>query len=240
MSTVSKPAKSSAKMLVEDVVAELRALGNPKNAASYAHFGIAATNTLGITIPALRTLAKRCGRDHALAAQLWATGIHEARILSGMVDDPAKVTPRQMDRWANQFDSWDVVDGVCVLFEETPYAYDKAMEWSGHRKEYVKRAAFTLIAYFAIHDKQAPDEKILQFLPIIRREAHDERNFVKKAVNWALRNIGKRNVPLNRAAIHAAEKIRQQGSPAARWIAADALRELKSAAVETRLRRKAA
>src|SRR5438477_2832796 len=135
MSTVSKPAKPNTKMSVEEVDVEVRALGNPKNAAGYAHFGIAATNTLGITIPALRTLAKRCGRDHALAAQLWATRIHEARMLAGMVDDPAKVTPRQMDRWANQFDSWDVVDGVCNLFEYTPYAYDKAMEWSGHRKE---------------------------------------------------------------------------------------------------------
>src|SRR5206468_10333929 len=213
---------------------------NPKNAAGYANLGIAATNTLGITIPALRALAKRCGRDHALAAQLWATGIHEARILAAMVDDPAKVTPRQMDRWANQFDSWDVVDGVCVLFEETPYAYDKAMEWSGHRKEYVKRAAFTLIAYFAIHDKQAPDEKILQFLPIIRREAYDERNFVKKAVNWALRNIGKRNVRCNVAAIAAAEQIRADGTRAGRWIASDALRELRSEAVQRRLRERSA
>ena len=239
-SGVSHAATTRKRMSVDEVVAELRALGNPKNAAGYAHFGIAATNTLGITIPALRTLAKRCGRDHALAAQLWARGIHEARILAGMVDDPAKVTPRQMDRWANQFDSWDVVDGVCNLFEYTPYAYDKAMEWSRHRKEYVKRSAFTLVAYFAVHDKQAPDEKIMQFLPVIRREAHDERNFVKKAVNWALRNIGKRNVRCNEAAIVATEQIRADGTRAGRWIASDALRELRSEAVQRRLRERSA
>jgi 3-methyladenine DNA glycosylase AlkD len=239
MKSVLKPAKTTrAKMSVDEVVAELRALGNPANVAGMAQFGIASTNTLGITIPALRAIAKRCGRDHALAAQLWATGIHEARILAGMVDDPAKVTPRQMDRWANQFDSWDVVDGVCGMFEQTRYAYDKAIEWSGHRKEYVKRAAFALIADIAVHDKQAPDEKILQFLPIIRREACDERNFVKKAVNWALRNIGKRNVRCNAAAIPVAEQIRADGTRAGRWIAADALRELRSEAVQRRLRAK--
>ena len=222
-------------MSVDEVVAELRALGNPVNVEGMARFGIASTNTLGITVPALRALAKRCGRDHALAAQLWATKIHEARILAGMVDDPAKVTPAQMDRWANQFDSWDVVDGVCALFEETPYAYEKAKEWSAHRKEYVKRSAFTLIAYFAVHDKQAPDRKITQFLPIIRREAQDDRNFVKKAVNWALRNIGKRNLACNAAAIATAEQIRAAGTRAGRWIAADALRELRSDPVQRRL-----
>ncbi len=243
MATVTRTASrrtDSARMTIDQVVAELRAMGNPKNAEGMAHFGITGANTLGIGVPALRALAKRCGRDHALAAQLWATKIHEARILAGMVDDPAKVTPAQMDRWANQFDSWDVVDGVCALFEQTPYAYDKAKEWSAHRKEYVKRSAFTLIAYFAIHDKQAADAKILQFLPIIRREAHDERNFVKKAVNWALRNIGKRNLACNAAAIATAEQIRADGTRAGRWIAADALRELRSDAVQRRLRAKRA
>ena len=241
MTTAARPTtkrSTRARMTVDQVVAELRAMGNPKNAADMAHFGITGANNLGITVPALRALSKRAGRDHALAAKLWATGIHEARQLAAMVDDPSKVTPAQMDRWANQFDSWDIVDGVCNLFEYTPYAYDKAKEWSSHRKEYVKRSAFTLIAYFAVHDKQAPDKKILQFLPIIRREAHDERNFVKKAVNWALRNIGKRNLACNAAAIATAEQIRADGTRAGRWIAADALRELRSDAVQRRLRAK--
>jgi 3-methyladenine DNA glycosylase AlkD len=168
---------------VDDVVAELRSHANPKNVDGMAKFGITAEGTLGISVPTLRAIARRCGRDHRLAAGLWATGIHEARQVAAMVDEPTKVTPAQMDRWANQFDSWDIVDGVCNLFVVTPYAYEKAFEWSGHRKEYVKRAAFTMMAYLTYRDKKAPDEKILQFLPIIRREAGDDRNFVKKAVN---------------------------------------------------------
>lgn len=204
-----------------------------------ARFGIASTNTLGISVPTLRAIAKRAGRDHALAEALWQTGIHEARSLAAMVDEPSKVTKRQMDRWADDFDSWDVVDGVCDLFVRTPYAYEKAVQWSRHRKEYVKRAAFTMIAYLTYRDKAAPDEQILQFLPIIRRQAGDERNFVKKAVNWALRNTGKRNPRCNVAAIACAEQLRADGTRSGRWIAADALRELRSDAVQQRLRAKA-
>ena len=223
-------------MTSDEVLAELRSHANPKNVAGMAHFGIAATNTLGINIPTLRAIAKRAGRDHALAEQLWQSGIHEARILAGMVDDPAKVMKRQMDRWANDFDSWDGVDGVCDLFVKTPFAYEKARAWSSHRKEYVKRAAFTMIAYLTYRDKKAPDADILQFLPVIRREAGDDRNFVKKAVNWALRNTGKRNRRCNAAAIKCAEQIRADGTRGGRWIAADALRELRSDAVQARLR----
>jgi 3-methyladenine DNA glycosylase AlkD len=219
------------------VLTELRSHANAANVAGMVHCGIASTNTLGISIPTLRAIAKRTGRDHDLALALWATGIHEARILAGMVDEPAKVTRRQMDAWANDFDSWDVVDGVCDLFEKTPFAHEKAMRWSSRKREYVKRAAFTLIAYFAVHDKTAPDEQILQYLPIIRREAGDERNFVKKAVNWALRSIGKRNRACNAAAIETAEQIRIDGTRSGRWIAADALRELRSEAVQARLKR---
>jgi len=174
-------------MTSEEVLAEFRSHANPDNVAGMARYGIASTNTLGISIPTLRAIAKRAGRDDALAQQLWQSGIHEARILAGMVDDPSKVTKRQMDRWAKDFDSWDVVDGVCDLFVKTPYAYEKAHAWSSHKKEYVKRAAFTMIAYLTYRDKKATDADILQFLPVIRREAGDERNFVKKAVNWALR-----------------------------------------------------
>ena len=201
-----------------------------------ARFGIASTNTLGISIPTLRAIAKRAGRDHALAEALWQSGIHEARILAGMVDDPARVTKRQMDRWAKDFDSWDVVDGVCDLFVRTPYAYERAHAWSSHKREYVKRAAFTIIAYLTYRDKSATDAGILQFLPVMRREAGDERNFVKKAVNWSLRNTGKRNRRCNAVAIKCAEQIRADGTRSGRWIAADALRELRSEAVQARLR----
>jgi 3-methyladenine DNA glycosylase AlkD len=222
-------------MTAEEIVAELRALADSRNVEGMARYGIASTNTLGISIPTLRAIAKRAGRDHALAAALWATGIHEARILAAMVDDPARVTKRQMNAWANDFDSWDVVDGVCDLFVKTPYAYEKAHAWSSHKKEYVKRAAFTMIAYLTYRDKTATDADILQFLPVIRREAGDERNFVKKAVNWALRNTGKRNQRCNAAAIKCAGQIRADGTKSGRWIAADALRELRGDAVQARL-----
>lgn len=224
-------------MTADEIITELRALANPRNVEGMARYGISPANTLGVNIPTLRSIAKRAGRDHALAAALWATGIHEARILAAMVDDPSKVTKRQMQAWANDFDSWDVVDGVCDLFVKTPYAYEKAHAWSSHKKEYVKRAAFTMIAYLTYRDKKAPDADILQFLPVIRREAGDERNFVKKAVNWALRNTGKRNRRCNAAAIKCAEQIRADATRSGRWIAADALRELQSDAVRPRLRR---
>jgi 3-methyladenine DNA glycosylase AlkD len=155
------------------------------------------------------------------------------------VDEPAKVTEAQLERWARDFDSWDICDGVCSnLFDRTPFARGKAIEWSARREEYVKRAGFVLMAALAVHDKKAPDALFREFLPLIEREATDERNFVKKAVNWALRQIGKRNGALNRDAIAAAKRIRRIDSKAARWIAADALRELQSAAVQERLKGK--
>jgi 3-methyladenine DNA glycosylase AlkD len=224
-------------MDVHDAVAGLRALANRRNVEGMARYGISSTNTLGVSIPRIRALAKRAGRDHALAQQLWDTGIHEARIMAAMVDDPKLVTKRQMDRWASDFDSWDVVDGCCGdLFDQTPYAYAKALQWSRSRLEYVKRAGYVLMATLAVHDKRAPDETFLALLPEIARGADDERNFVKKAVNWALRQIGKRNRCLNAAAIETAEQIRAQGTRPGRWIAADALRELRSEAVQARLK----
>ena len=224
-------------MTVDEIVAELRSHANPDNVAGMARYGISPLNTLGVNIPTLRALAKRAGRDHALAQQLWATGIHEARILAAMVDEPAKVTKRQMDRWAADFDSWDIVDGCCgKLFDETPHAYEKALQWSASRREYVKRAGFVLMTQLAVHDKRAPDETMLRFLPVIVRESGDERNFVKKAVNWALRQIGKRNRRLNAAAIATAREILELDTRAGRWIARDALRELTSDAVQRRLK----
>ena len=224
-------------MTVEEIVAELRSHANADNVAGMARYGISPVGTLGVNIPTIRALAKRAGRDHARAQQLWDTGIHEARILAAMVDEPVKVTRRQMDRWAAAFDSWDVVDGCCgTLFDKTPHAYAKAMQWSHSRREYVKRAGFVLMTQLAVHDKRAPDEAILQFLPVIVRESSDERNFVKKAVNWALRQIGKRNRRLNVAAIATAREILALDTRAGRWIARDALRELTSNAVQRQLK----
>jgi 3-methyladenine DNA glycosylase AlkD len=194
---------------------------------------------LALSAPVLHQFAKKIGKNHRLAQQLWATGIHEARILATLIGESEKVTAAEMDRWARDFDSWDVVDAACCyLYAQAKPAWKKTAAWSRRPEEFVKRASFSLVAYLAYKDKAAPDLRFAQFLRVIEREAHEERNFVKKAVNWALRNIGKRNVRLNREAIRAAERIREQGSRSARWITADALRELKSEAVQQRLHRK--
>jgi 3-methyladenine DNA glycosylase AlkD len=224
---------------VSSVLRELRALADPKVRVQMAHFGVHVENAFGISAPRLHRLAKAIGKNHALARQLWATGHHEARLLAALIDDPTKVTEAQMERWARDFDAWDVVDGTCCyLFVHAEPAWGKAVEWSRRKEEFVKRAGFALMAYLAYKDKAALDSRFLRLLSIVRREARDERNFARKAVNWALRNIGKRNVRLNRAAIRTAEQIRRADSRAARWVAADALRELRSAAVQKRLRRK--
>ena len=213
-------------------------MGDPRAAEGAARFGIRASNVLGVSAPNLRRLAREVGQDHALAGRLWTTGIHDARVLAALIDDPAQVTPRQMERWAGDFDSWAVCDtACCCLFDKTPYAWDKTVEWTGREPEYVKRAGFVLMAALAVHDKKAPDERFEAFLPLLVQHADDERNFVKKAVNWALRQIGKRNARLNKRAVRTAQDIRRTGSKAARWIAADALCELTSDRVQARLRR---
>ncbi len=219
---------------------KLRSLGEQRNIDGMARYGIRAKVVYGVAKPRMDELARRIGRDHELALELWGTGVHEARILAGMIDVAEQVTSKQMDRWVHDFDNWDVCDGTCChLFVFAEPAWKKAIEWSRRNEEFIKRAGFALMAYLAYRDKTAADAKFSRLLPMIAREAHDERNFVRKAVNWALRNIGKRNVRLNRAAIREAEKIRKQNLRAARWIAADALRELKSDAVQSRLQRKA-
>jgi 3-methyladenine DNA glycosylase AlkD len=225
-------------MKSREVISELRSRANPADLEGMARFGITTERALGgSSMPYLRWLVKRLGKDHRLAAELWASGIHEARILAGLVDDPAQVTEEQMEAWAAEFDSWDVVDGLCgSLFDKTPFAYGKAAEWSSRRQEFVKRAAFALMAMLAVHDRKAPDASFARFLPIIEREAGDPRNFVRKAVNWALRQIGKRNGGLNAKAIATAERIRASGVRSAKWVASDALRELRSNAVKARLR----
>ncbi len=221
------------------ILERLQALSNPDNVAGMAHFGINPKDTLGISIPALRQIAKEIGRDQALAVELWDTGIHEARLLAGFIADPRQLSEALLDRWVRDFDSWDICDQTCNLFASTPFAYPKAFEWSSHPETFIKRAGFVLMATLAVHDKRAPDERLALFLPVIAREAGDERNFVRKAVNWALRQIGKRSLSLNGQAIETARQIQQMDSKAARWIAADALRELTSAPVQTRLQAKA-
>lgn len=235
---------------VQGILDELRGLGSEKNRAGMARYGIRVDQAYGVPVPALRGIAKRLGRSHALALALWATGVHEARHLAGMVDEPALVTEAQLEAWVAEFDSWDVCDGACNnLFRRTPFGWAKAVEWSTREDEWVRRAGFVLVAVLAVHDKTATDQAFLKLLPVIERAASDERPFVHKAVNWALRQIGKRNRALNVAAIVSAERIRAAANKraggerggdaaarAARWVAVDALRELSSPKIQARLR----
>lgn len=224
----------------EDILKHLQSRANPENVRGMARYGIRPANPLGISMPELRALAKQIGMNHELALQLWASGTHEARILACLVDVPAAVTETQMEEWVKDFDSWDLCDQCCGnLFDRTALAYQKAAEWSARKEEFVKRAGFALIAWLAVHDKKAGDASFLAFLPLIRRESTDPRNFVKKAVNWALRHIGKRNLRLNQAAIQTAREIQVIEAKAAKWIATDALRELTSEKVLERLKRNA-
>jgi 3-methyladenine DNA glycosylase AlkD len=203
-----------------------------------ARFGINPKNTLGVSIPVIRGMAKEVGRDHRLAQQLWASGIHEARILAAMIDDPHQVTATQMESWVKDFDSWDVCDQCCSnLFDKTTLAHQKAREWSSRKEEFVKRAGFVLMASLAVHDKKASNSQFRSYLPVVERESTDERNFVRKAVNWALRQIGKRNLSLNRLALNTAERIQKKNSRSAKWIASDAIKELTSASVQKKLRK---
>ncbi|HBU70285.1 MAG TPA: DNA alkylation repair protein [Elusimicrobia bacterium] len=216
----------------------LKAQRNPKAAAGMARYGINPANVLGLSIPFLREMSASIGTDRKLAFQLWGSGIHEARILASMIADPSKFTSGSMDAWAKEFDSWDVTDQCCMnLFEKTSYAYSKAFKWSAAKSEFVKRAGFVMMARLAVSDKTAPDSRFIAFFPSIRKGARDNRNFVKKAVNWAVRQIGKRNSALNKKAMLLSEGLLESDIPSARWVAADALRELKSAAVQKRLLR---
>jgi 3-methyladenine DNA glycosylase AlkD len=227
----------------EDIVQELRGLANPANVEGMARYGISPVGTLGVSIPVLRGIAKELKPQrkadpqavHALAAELWASGIHEVRILAALIEIPALVTPEQADSWVADMDSWDVVDMASDLWAATPFGYEKAEEWAGRGEEFVKRSGFVVMCALAVHDKKAPDAPFLHFLELVEREAADERNFVKKAVNWALRQIGKRNGDLNAAAVATAARLRESGSKAARWVASDALRELTSEPVRKRV-----
>ena len=224
-------------MTYEEIMATLKAGANPENAAGMARFGISPDNLLGISVMELRKLARHVGKDHFLALRLWRSGVHEARILAGLIDVPDLVDEGQMGEWAKEIDSWDICDLTCNnLFRKTIFAHAKALLWASGSEEFVKRAGFVLMATLAVHDKTAGDAVFLEYLSVVEREAGDERNFVRKAVNWALRQIGKRNKSLNRFAIEAAKSIHMQGSRSARRIARDALRELESPKVMKRLK----
>jgi 3-methyladenine DNA glycosylase AlkD len=209
------------------VLRRLKNLARPEDLAGMARFGINPKGRLGLSVPEMRRVAKEAGRDHGLALELWKSGIAEARIVASMVDEPARVTVAQMDRWVRDFDSWDVCDQVCGnLFDKTPFAWTRARAWARRKEEFVKRGGFALMACLAWHDKAAPGPAFLAFFPSIRRGATDERNFVKKAVSWALRTIGKRNARLRAAARREARALRELDSRAARWIGADVERDL--------------
>ena len=212
----------------QKIIRRLKSKTNPKNVEGMAKFGIRPNSkVLGISIYEIRKIAKEIGTNHQLAIKLWNSKLHEAKLLAGMVDDPRKVTDQQMETWVKDFDSWDIVDQTCSnLIDKTPMAYRKAFEWPKRDKEFVKRAGFVLMATLSVHDKKASDAKLEKFFPVILDGATDERNFVKKAVNWALRQIGKRNKNLNKKAIKLAKEIEKIDSKSARWIAKDALREL--------------
>lgn len=232
--------------IADELLAALRARANPDNAAGMARYGISPVGTLGVSMPQVRGLARDARRAlrgdphaaHAVAGALWRSGAHEARILAALVDVPGLVDDAQMEEWAADLDSWDVCDQLCGnLLDKTALAWEKAAEWAGRDPEFVKRAGFVLMTQLAVHDKSAPADRFAAFLPLIQREAADARPFVKKAVNWALRQIGKRDEWLHARAIVTAERIlaEQADSPSARWIARDALRELRSDAVMTRV-----
>lgn len=224
-------------MEYNEILKKLRSLADPKAVEGMSRFGISAKNTLGVSLPIIRNMAREAGKDHELAQQLWSSGIHEARILASLIDDPKKVTGEQMESWVKDLDSWDVCDQCCSnLFDKTAHAFGKAVQWSGRDEEFVKRAGFVLMATLAVHAKRANDEEFIMFLPIIKRESTDERNYVKKAVNWALRQIGKSSIALNNKAIDAAKQIQRTNSKSAKWIASDALRELTSEATQKRLK----
>ena len=230
-------------MNVSEITKQLESLENTDNIAGMARFGIKTKKAFGVSVPVLKSFAKEVTKQaenrHTLALELWKTEIHEARIIAYLIDNPKEVTPAQMDDWAKDFDNWAICDGTCGhLFCRTEDAYRKAFEWSEREEEFVKRAGIVMMAYLAVHDKKAADENIAGFLPALEPKASDERNFIKKAVNWSLRQIGKRSLNLNKLAIETAERIKAQNTKAARWIAADALRELTNERTLERLQKR--
>ena len=223
----------------DEVLAWLEKKGTRSTVDGMARYGIVAQHAFGVTMGTLQTLAKQLGKDHALSLSLWETGWYEARLLAALVGDPNQVTSRQMDAWARGFENWADCDTVCFkLWDRTPFAWEKVHKWASSPREFVKRGAFALMACLALHDKVASNEQFLVLLPLIEKGAQDERNFVKKGVNWALRSVGRRNPLLNAAAIEVAKRLSLSEKAAPRWVGKDALRELSSAKVRVQLGRR--
>lgn len=237
--TKRKPAKKIERPLAEEVqeaLASLERMSTQKDRDNLARFAINASKAFGVSMANIQVVAKRLGRSHELAAALWDTGWYEARMLTSFVDEPARVTPAQMDRWCRDFDNWGICDTLCFnLFDRTPHAWAKVAQWSDQRDEFVKRAAFALLWGLTVHDKHAGDEPFARGLLLIERAATDERHFVKKVVNMALRAVGKRNPALNAAAVTVARRLAASPEAAARWVGKDALRELTSPSVMRRI-----
>lgn len=222
-------------MIVNEIIKYLKTYKNIKNVQGMARFGInPSIPVLGVSLPVLRKLAKKIGKNHNMAQQLWKTKIHEARLLAGLIENPKQITESQMDTWVKDFETWDLCDTVCgALFDKTPFAYKKVRQWATHKKEFTRRAAFALLAWLSVHDKKATDEKFIKFFPLLKKYATDERIYVRKAVNWALRQIGKRNSFLRIRALVLAEEVAKIDSKSARWIATDALHELRNPKIIT-------
>jgi 3-methyladenine DNA glycosylase AlkD len=220
----------------DEVLAWLERKGTRRTVDGMARYGIVAKKAFGVPVGTLRTLAKRIGKNQALSLELWETGCYEARLLAAFVGDPEKVTRRQMNAWAADFENWADCDTACFcLFDRSPLAFDKAREWTASPREFVRRGGFVLMACLAAHDKKAPDSSFRQFLPLIEKGARDDRNFVKKGVSWALRGIGRRSPPLYAAAVALAKRLASSEDPAPRWIGKDALRDLGKPKVRARL-----
>ncbi len=237
--------ESAPAVAVDDRVGEalkwLERRGTKRNREGMTRYGIVAPRAFGVSVSDLREIGRRFGRDHQLALALWDSGWYEARMLCAFVDEPARVTPRQMDRWTRDFDNWAICDGICFhLFDKTPHAWQKIGTWAPARPEFVRRAAFALLAALALHDRKAADERFLEALALIERAASDERNFVKKGVSWALRSVGSRSAPLHAAALDLARRLAASESAPARWIGKDTLNDLNRPLVRKRLAARAA
>ncbi len=236
---MTRPGRSS--MTAQDVLAWLKQRGSRRNIQGMARYGIVARHVFGVSMGTMLPLAKRLGRDHELATDLWESGWYEARLMAALVGDPAKVTRRQMNAWAASFENWADCDTVCFkLWDQSPLAWEKAKRWAASPREFVKRAGFALMASLALHDKASPDSRFMACLPLIEKGSRDERNFVKKGVSWALRSIGRRSVPLNAAAVALARRMAQSELPPTRWVGKDALRELTNPKVRSAVARRTA
>jgi 3-methyladenine DNA glycosylase AlkD len=223
-------------MKYEEVMAQLKSMGESKNVEGMKRFGIKSENNFGNSVTYLRNYAKKIGKDHELAVKLWESGIRDARMVAACIENPETVSEEQVDKWVRDLDSWDICDHCCGhFFDKTPFAYKKVREWTKSNELFVKRAGFSLIAWLAVHDKKKDDFEFLDFLKIIERESTDERNYIRKSVNWALRQIGKRNIDMNKKALELSRKIQKIDSKTAKWIASDAIRELTSEKVKQKL-----